>query len=149
MHRIRSIIVPTDFFELSQAATARAITLARLDGASIHLVHALKLPLVTIPYEVPVPAALLEGIRKAADEKLDEARRAIEGKGVSPVTMEISESGDEVQAIEAAIEAHGADLVVMGTHGRRGFQARLPWKCRRARVADARLPCPCGEGGPG
>ena len=39
MDQIRSIIVPTDFFELSQAATARAVTLARLDGASIHLVH--------------------------------------------------------------------------------------------------------------
>lgn len=122
MHRIRSIIVPTDFFELSQAATARAITLARLDGASIHLVHALKLPLVTIPYEAPVPAAVLESIRKAAHKKLEEARRAIEGKGVSTVSAEICESGNVVQAIDAAIKAQGADLVVMGTHGRSGFQ---------------------------
>jgi nucleotide-binding universal stress UspA family protein len=36
MDRILSIVVPTDFGVLSQAAARRAGTLSRLDGASIH-----------------------------------------------------------------------------------------------------------------
>jgi len=122
MDRIRNIVVPTDFSALSQVAAARAVTLACLYGASIHLVHAVRLPLVITPYAVSVPAAVWEGVRKAAQEKLEEARKAIEAKGVATVTAEIGEPGVAVEAIEAAIKAHGADLVVMGTHGRSGFQ---------------------------
>jgi nucleotide-binding universal stress UspA family protein len=122
MDRIRSIVVPTDFSALSQAVAARAVTLARLDGASIHLVHALRTPLIVTHYEITVPSDMWEGIRKAAHEKLEEARKAIEGKGVSTVTAEISESGDAVQVIADAAKAHAADLVVMGAHGHGGLE---------------------------
>jgi nucleotide-binding universal stress UspA family protein len=119
---IRSIVVPTDFSALSQAAAARAVTLARLDGASIHLVHAVRFPLVAAPYEVSVPAAVWEGVRKAAQKKVEEARKAIEEMGLSTVTAEMPDSSDAVHAIAAAVEAHGADLVVMGTHGQGGLK---------------------------
>jgi nucleotide-binding universal stress UspA family protein len=122
MDRIRNIVVPTDFSALSQAAAARAGTLARLDGASIHLVHAVRFPLLATPHEVSVPAAVWEGVRRAAQERLEEARKALEAKGVSTVTAEISDSGDAAQAIAAAVEAYGADLVVMGTHGHGGLK---------------------------
>ena len=122
MDPIRSIIVPTDFSAHSQAAAARAVSLASLDGASIHLVHAVRFPLVVSPYEVSVPSPIWEGVRLAAREKLEEAREAILAKGVSVVTTDIPESGDPVQAIAAAIEAHKADLVVMGTHGHSGLK---------------------------
>jgi nucleotide-binding universal stress UspA family protein len=123
MDRIQSIIVPTDFSMLSQAAAARAVTLAHLDEASIHLVHAVRFPLIAAPYAVSVAAAVWEGIRRAAQEKLEEARKAIEEMGVSTVTAEILDSGDAVQAIAAAVEAHEADLVVMGTHGHGGLKS--------------------------
>jgi nucleotide-binding universal stress UspA family protein len=122
MDRIRSIIVPTDFSALSQSAAARAVTLARLDGASIHLVHAVRFPLVVAPYQVSVPAAVWEGVRNAAQKKLEEARKAIEGKAGQTVTAEIADSSDAVRAIEDAAKAHGADLVVMGTHGPGGLK---------------------------
>jgi nucleotide-binding universal stress UspA family protein len=63
-----------------------------------------------------------EGVRKAAQEKLEEARKAIEGREVSTITAEISDSSDAVQTIAAAVEAHEADLVVMGTHGQGGLK---------------------------
>jgi nucleotide-binding universal stress UspA family protein len=122
MDRIRNIVVPTDFSALSQAAAARAVTLARLDGASIHLVHAVRLPLVITPYAVSVPAAVWEDVRNAAQKSLEEARKAIEAKGLSTVTAAIPDSNDAVQAIAAAVEAHAAELVVMGTHGHGGLE---------------------------
>jgi nucleotide-binding universal stress UspA family protein len=122
MDRIRNIVVPTDFSALSQAAAARAVTLARLDAASIHLVHAVRFPLLATPHEVSVPAAVWEGVRRAAQERLEAARKALEAKGVSTVTAEIPDSGDAAQAIAAAVEAYAADLVVMGTHGHGGLK---------------------------
>jgi nucleotide-binding universal stress UspA family protein len=122
MERIRSIIVPTDLSPLSDAAVARAVTLARLDGASIHLVHAVRFLVVAAPYGVSVPVALGEAVRRAAQKELEEVRNAIEKKGISGVTSEVAEANDAVEAIRAAVESHSADLVVMGTHGREGLK---------------------------
>jgi nucleotide-binding universal stress UspA family protein len=122
MHPIRSIVVPTDFSALADAAAARAASLARLDGAAVHVVHALASPLFVNPYEYSVPASLSEDLRKAAQEKLGPTRTAIEARGVSTVTCEVFDSQDAVAVIGDAVRAHRADLVVMGTHGRRGLQ---------------------------
>ena len=122
MNPIRSIVVPTDFSEQSQAAVARAVSLALLDGASLHLVHAMRIPLVASPYEISLPATFWEGIDAATKLQLDTARNAIEAKGVRTVTGDISKTDHPVRLIEEAVETHRADLIVMGTHGRSGFK---------------------------
>jgi nucleotide-binding universal stress UspA family protein len=121
MDKIGSIVVPTDFSALAEAAAARAASLARLDGAEVHLVHALASPLLVNPYEFTVPANLWGDLRQAAQEKLEQTRKAIEAQGVTIVTAQASDSQDAVAAIADAVRAHGADLVVMGTHGRGGL----------------------------
>jgi nucleotide-binding universal stress UspA family protein len=60
-------------------------------------------------------------VRKAAQEKLEAVRSDVEARGVSVVTAEIPDAGDPVAAIRAAVDARGADLVVMGTHGHGGL----------------------------
>jgi nucleotide-binding universal stress UspA family protein len=122
MEKIRSIVVPTDFSALADAAAARAASLARLDGAELHVIHAVTFPLLVNPYEFSVPAELGENVRREAREKLEQTRKAIEARGVSTVTAQVADSRDPVWAIGEAVRAHAADLVVMGTHGRRGLQ---------------------------
>jgi nucleotide-binding universal stress UspA family protein len=122
MQQIRNIVVATDFSALAEAAAVRAAGLARLDGAAVHLVHAIGLPLMITSYDVPVPANVWESARQLAGEKLEQARKALEAKGVQIVTSEIADSADAVGAIAAAADARAADLVVMGTHGYRGLQ---------------------------
>jgi nucleotide-binding universal stress UspA family protein len=122
MGRFRSIIVPTDFSTASQAVTDHAAKLASLDGASVHLVHAVSFPLIATAYEISVPAPMWEGVRQAARENLEEIQKTIEGKGVQTVTAELSNSRDPVAAIEDATEAHAGDLIVMGTHGHSGLK---------------------------
>jgi nucleotide-binding universal stress UspA family protein len=119
---IRNIVVPTDFSALAEAAAARAASLARLEGAALHVVHAVTFPLLVNPYEFSVPTELGESLRKAARETLEQTCKAIERQGVSTVTAQVGEWQDPVWAIEEAVRAHTADLVVMGTHGRRGLQ---------------------------
>lgn len=122
MEELRNIVVPTDFSALADAAAARAANLARIHGAAVHVVHALALPLVVNPYDFTVPAELGEGLRRAAQEKLEQVRKAIEAQGVGTVTVKSCESVDPVASIADEAQAHAADLVVMGTHGRRGIQ---------------------------
>jgi nucleotide-binding universal stress UspA family protein len=122
MEAIRSIVVPSDFSALSEAAAARAVTIARLDGAAIHLVHAVSLPMIVTPYDVTIPASVWDEIRSAAREKLEQCRKQVESMGVQTVTAEFSESTDTTRAIAEAVDAHRADLVVMGTHGHRGLE---------------------------
>ena len=85
MDKIQSIVVPTDFSALADAAAARAASLARLDGAVVHVVHALAFPLLVNPFEFSTPANLWENLRQAAQAKLEQTRKAIEAKGVAVV----------------------------------------------------------------
>jgi nucleotide-binding universal stress UspA family protein len=122
MDRIRNIIVPTDFSPLCESAGRRAATFATLDGATIHLVHAVRYPAVATPYEVSVPAGVWEGVRKGAQEKLEDTRKALEAEAGVTVSAEVSDATDPARAISEAVEAHDADLIVMGTHGHSGIK---------------------------
>lgn len=121
MDPIRTIVVATDFSPLARSASMRAAMLAQLDGGTVHLVHALRFPLVESPYGVSIPPSVWENIRAAARQRIESERKAIEASGVPSVTTEIAESVDATVAISAAVEARGADLVAMGTHGHRGL----------------------------
>lgn len=121
MDEIRSIVVPTDFSALSAAAATRAASFARLDGAAVHLVHSIS-PLLVDPYGLGLPVATWKELCRAAQEKLEETRRAVEAKGVQNITVHLAESTDVLAGIAEAVEAHGPELVVMGTHGRSGLQ---------------------------
>jgi nucleotide-binding universal stress UspA family protein len=122
MDPIRSIVVPTDFSELAQAASVRAAGLARLYGSEIHLVHAFALPAVLAPYEMAVPTGVLDQVRQALNAKLDDTRKAVEARGVQSVTAQLVDAQQPDAAIADAVHAHRADLVVMGTHGHGGLK---------------------------
>jgi nucleotide-binding universal stress UspA family protein len=122
MEKFRSIVVPTDFSPLAEAAAARAASLARLDGAELHLVHAVSVPILSDPYAYSDPGELFKGLRDAAQEKLERARKAVEARGVPKVTAQAFDLPDPVVSIAEAVRTHAADLIVMGTHGRRGLQ---------------------------
>jgi nucleotide-binding universal stress UspA family protein len=117
MDAIRNIVVPTDFSPLADAAGARAAFIAQLDGAEVHLVHALTLPMLSSPYQYPVSDSRWKSVQRAAREQLERASKAIETRGLQDVTTELVDARNPVDAIEACVCARRADLVVMGTHG--------------------------------
>lgn len=118
------IVVGTDGSIGANAAVDTAIELARLTGATLHVVHAHKLSTAyhlaaavevgVVPNVVESNEAILEESRRICDEVVANAGRV-------GVTAEVHlEAGDAADALtRVAADAH-ADLVVVGNRGMSG-----------------------------
>jgi nucleotide-binding universal stress UspA family protein len=126
MIEIRQILCPVDFSDFSQHALAHAAALARWYGAGLTVQYVYR---VSIP-----PAALAPGMGPVGAEALilaqvDQAQlarsletfAAVVGVGDLAVRYDVVE-GDVAQAILEQAQATKADLIVLGTHGRSGFE---------------------------
>jgi nucleotide-binding universal stress UspA family protein len=125
---IERILCPTDFSDFSRRALRKAVTLASWFEARVTALHVvLREPLI-LPgdaYGAYIPATT-DLIRARQEEDAKELSRFIEpflGEGV-PIETSLIE-GDPSREIAAAAAAMPADLVVMGTHGRSGFERLL------------------------
>ncbi len=115
------ILMPTDGSASSDLALRQGLELAKQLGAEVTFLHVLENPLTAgyaTPETLPYSAQLYQDLREAAVDLLDQAKVKAESAGVVATTV-LLENHDPVQAIHAAEADH--DLVVMGTHGRRGF----------------------------
>jgi nucleotide-binding universal stress UspA family protein len=124
MKPIKRILVATDFSECSERALDHAIALARAFGASITLLHAWEIPVYGFPDGsfIASPEAsnrIMNAARDALTLTVD--RRKDSGVRIEP------ELREDVawMAIGAVAEEIDADLVVLGTHGRRGLSHAL------------------------
>jgi nucleotide-binding universal stress UspA family protein len=122
---VKTILVPTDFSEASSEALATAIAFARAFDAHIELVHVFVEPTYILPPPVEIatfPFDLSEIMIKVQASLDGERRRAAEA-GIAVEARTIS--GRAPAEIVAHAKKIGADLIVMGTHGRGGFQHAL------------------------
>jgi nucleotide-binding universal stress UspA family protein len=116
------ILVPTDFSPTADAALSYAKTLAARLGASLHLVHVLSDPYAVATYvpEVyaPVSPETRERVLAEAQERLRERLNADEEqrfRGSRAVVCGLTAK----EIVNYASQQH-INLIVMGTHGRRG-----------------------------
>lgn len=118
------ILVPTDFSEPSNAALEYAVTLAEKLGAGVHVVHAFELPIVGFPDgTLTITAEMASRIIDAAQKALDDLVEKYSARGFQLTTS--LEQADPRDGVLAAAKKAGADLIVMGTHGRRGISRAL------------------------
>jgi nucleotide-binding universal stress UspA family protein len=119
--KIQVILVPMDFSPYSEAALERAVELAKGFGARIHLLHSYAIPVRGVmPYDFAVPDGVWDGIRKAAEDKLEQLQGRVDSAGVE-ASREVSPALP-TEAILTAAEEIDADLIVMGTHGHTGLK---------------------------
>jgi nucleotide-binding universal stress UspA family protein len=122
------IVVGVDGSELGRAALEWAVAEARLRDATVVAVHAWAFvppPSLAEPGLVPMPAGDLtedlERERNAAAAVLDGAVGQVDAEGVRIEAVLV-----ETAAGDALVEAaEGADLVVVGSHGRGGLASAL------------------------
>lgn len=121
-----NILVAVDGSETSRHALAQSIELARRLSARLRIVHVVDMGWLPLGPEVAIDIDALSAARRSAGEKIlaaacDAAREAgFEADAALIETTAPDEHVAEAIAREAARQA--ADLVVLGTHGRRGFQ---------------------------
>jgi universal stress protein A len=124
----RTILVPTDFSACARRAVEYAADLARASGAALVLHHATELPLGVHGSDRIHPEGVREAVRiddyarRSARAHLD-AEAARIGDGVRVITR--ADIGPTSQRILDAAQELGADLIVMGTHGRTGLRRGL------------------------
>jgi nucleotide-binding universal stress UspA family protein len=137
---IQTILVPTDFSRSAGAALRLAADLAGALGARIVLLHVVDLEFQWIPagpavVPTPVPAAVVRRIREQARATLD----ALAEK-TPAVRRALVRTGHARDEILAAADETEADLIVMGTHGRRGVAHLFIGSVAEYVVRHARVP---------
>lgn len=125
----RHLLVPTDGSKLSQDTVARAIDFAKETGARITFFYAKPdYPVSFYGEGALIDPASPEEFARAADalanEVLGRCLDAAQGKGV-PCASDTAVSEVPYEAIIAAAQAHGCDLIFMASHGRRGLSGLL------------------------
>jgi nucleotide-binding universal stress UspA family protein len=140
----RRILVPIDFSPASRAALERAAEWAEMFGAEIDVVHAIEsLDCLPERVELDLPGLgrvpLSEAMGRRASEALDaflaDAKHAAARVRARRIKMGLPSS-----TIVELADREGYDLIVMGTHGRRGVE-RLLLGSVAARVLR-HAPCP-------
>ena len=145
MRAFKRILCPVDFSDFSRRALDHALAVARCYGASVTTLH------VTTPIpqvlnapaylgaEVPVPLVLPATGRAALREQVQRLADAEQVPGV-PVNIEVVEAGDVHREILVQAERLGSDLIVLGTHGRSGFERLFLGSTAEKVLRKARCP---------
>ena len=127
----KQIVIATDGSELAVRALDHGLALAKLVGAEVTIVHVSEPAAVygagyaTVAGTVfdPLPE-LMEAQQTAARNVLQSASERAEAAGVTVKTVHL----DNTYAAEGIVETAAkvsADLIVMGSHGRRGLSRML------------------------
>ncbi len=117
----KKILMPTDGSQSAELAVNQGLELAKLTGAEVTFLHTLENPLAAgyvAAANMAYSAELYQDLRNSATQLLEHAVSLAKEKGVKAKGL-LVEDKDPVVAIHEAEKDH--DLVVMGTHGRRGF----------------------------
>jgi len=123
--QIARVLVPTDFSSDATQALQRAVGLARVLRAEIHLLHAYQLPLpIGGPEPLPLPQVYFDRIRSTAREELGRLKDKVAAEGVTVASTVIVHDVAWRAIIDTAREIR-ADLIVMGTRGLTGLKHAL------------------------
>lgn len=128
------ILVPIDGSATSMRGLQEAIKLAKQEGATLRLVHVVN-ELILFGIEGPpmVYSDLLQSLRETGNSTLKKAEAVVREHGIEPQGIILEAVGGRAadHIVEEA-KQWAADLIVMGTHGRRGMS-------RLAMGSDAEL----------
>ena len=124
MNLPKNIVVATDFSETSDAAIDYAVALAGLTAGSVTIVHTYEIPFIGIPdLTLLASGDFLGRIEDSARSALEASIAARQSRGVTLRT--VLRQGAAHDQINAVAEDVNADLIVIGTHGRRGLSRLL------------------------
>ena len=143
---VPTFLIPTDGSEPAEHGVAHGLALAKSLGTKVSVIFVVE-PLSEMKRGPPFLGALAkyaELRKEQATSVLDRAANAAKEAGVSCKTFQV-ENGQPHQAIIAAAEDKGCDLIVMSSHGRSGLAMLLIGSVTNKVLTHAKIPvlvCP-------
>ncbi len=119
------ILMPVDGSACSDAALAHGLQLAKEQGAEVKIVHILDTQAMYLLYEGVYVEEIADRWRKEGEALLAGAAGRARAAGVAVSTQLVDETARIPDAIVTQAKTWPADLIVMGTHGRHGFDHLL------------------------
>ncbi len=117
------ILVPIDGSPTALRGFEEAVALARALGSSLVVLHVMDtFPIATEMVPTTTWQEISDGLRQQGETLLNKARETAANHAVAAETRLVEARTERVAdtIVQEAKDA-GCDLVVMGTHGRRGF----------------------------
>ncbi len=142
MIRLQQILCPVDFSEFSRHALDEAIAIAHLYGACVTALHVFPEAIAADPFGgLPEfqPIRLTDRHRAHLLKHLT-AFATAEGAEARRITVALREGVDIHAEILEAADQMKPDLIVMGTHGRSGFQHLMLGSVAEKVLHKARCP---------
>ena len=117
-HPYQDVLVPTDGSECANQALAIGVDVADAEDAALHLLSVIAITALGADAR---PDIRMEMLEESAHELLDEAAAFADDAGVDAASTAVEYGPSIHRAILTYIDDHDIDLVVVGTHGRTGF----------------------------
>ena len=122
------ILVPVDGSPTSNVGLAEAIKLAKLTGARVRVLHVVDETAFLMSGDsfTPMSGDVLTLLKEAGKAVLETARVTVDAAGI-PVDTALFDSLSHrlCDRVAEQVKEWGADVVVLGTHGRRGVSRML------------------------
>jgi nucleotide-binding universal stress UspA family protein len=132
--KAEKILYATDLSDAGQHALALATSLARDSGATLVIAHVEEPPMAYGGGE------MYYGVDQMDQEELRKLLAAVVPTDPAVPCVHKLMIGDPAEAIIQLAESEHADLIVMGTHGRRGLTRLLMGSVAEAVVRGAKCP---------
>jgi nucleotide-binding universal stress UspA family protein len=123
--QLQRIAVGTDFSEDSDRAVAQALAIAEACGAQVHIVHMIG------PLEpAPKPVGPHDRYKERIEEEIERAKRELDKLGsryegaAARIHHYAGDGEPDFGLVETAVEV-GAELIIVGSHGRTGYKRVL------------------------
>ena len=118
----KKILVPVDGSETSRRGLDEAIQLARDNSAKIRLVHVVNTAVVAVEYPGGSPMDDVSNLRDNGEALMKRAADIVSRSGLTAETVILGTPIDNTgELIVHQATEWPADIIVMGTHGRRGL----------------------------
>ena len=137
------ILVPVDGSATSMRGLQEAIKLAKLSGATLKLVHVVDETSFISSSDggIALTPELLASIKQAGEQVLTAGSKQVHLAEIPVETTLIESYGGRVcELVLAAVDDWGAQLIVLGTHGRRGVKRMLLGSDAEQILRQAKVP---------
>ncbi len=138
MLNIKKVLFPTDFSRCADQAYPYALRMVRQHGAELHVFHC------RVPYEGDGESALSSaGELQKLVQRLTAGENGAADRSVQQSIPMVFREERAISAAQSILEyagEHDIDLIVMGTHGRRGVKHLLLGSVAEEVVRYARIP---------